>query len=264
MRRRGHKSRPQKRKTYRRAFKRKSRRPRTGPTSMRFRASGKQHQPMPDRFFTTLQVDQICHVPGSTAATGNYAFSLNMPQYPFNRNGSASGVQTVPNPQAAIGSQCPAGFSNLLANTGTNTGIYDYFRVWGAKVDVDFNTQALGDASQVCLTAINSTNSKYAGITTATAGPNSISKAITSSRGSARLSKYFSLPRIQGLSKSAYGSFSTLNFGSWNNAPGNEILAHILWATQDGNDNAAAIGLTVKVKYYVEFFGRVDIGLLDT
>jgi len=231
---------------------------------MRFRASGKLHQPMPDRFFTTLQVDQVCHVASNTGQTGNYAFSLNMPQYPFNRNGSASGVTTVPNPQTTISTQCPAGFSNLLDNTGTNTGIYNYFRVWGAKVDVSYNTQGLGDSSQVCLTAINSTSAKYTSIVTATAGPNSVSKSITSSRGSARLSKYFSLPRLQGLSKSSYGSFSELTFGSWSTPPQNEVLAHILWATQDGANNATPIGLTVKVKYYVEFFGRVDIGLLDT
>jgi len=260
----------------RRAFRKKNfrkrpfrrfnkRRQRATTSSLTFRRSNLTHQPWPDRYFTTLMVENFGYYGTSTGQSDYFGMALNILPYPFNTVGGIT--NKLPNPKVATNSCDPAGLENLLYNSATNTGLWLNYRVWGATVRINCQPQATGDALQFGIAPVVTASANYGSLQTLSQGPNSkwiVCTANNTARGNTII-KHFSIPQILGISKRAYGTPATATYGTYGTAPSsaNQVFAQVFYNTQDESTNSGPIGFSVSIKYHVEFWGRTDTAIID-
>jgi len=230
---------------------------------MVFRPSARLRQPLPDRLFTTVFLDNSGNIGTASALENIFGFLINGPVFPLNHTGGAA---TVPNPSTAVGAICPKGLANLLYNSGTGTGLYEYVRIWKVMVRITVTPQAAADAMQICLapTVGAATFGTFQGLADS---PESRT-IMVSPYGNARsntVTRSWSLPQITGVPKREYSAFSSETFATFASpTPITPVYGYFGYQCPTGTTSTTAnCSWLIQLRYVCEFFGRVDSALLD-
>lgn len=261
----------------RRPYKGRRARGLKGPTELTFRLGKQIHQPLPDRFFTWLTLNQSGYVTGAATPLSCFEFGLNSVCYPFNFN-----INALPNPIIALGACAFTGLNNILYNSVTGTGLYENFRVWRAKVAVTWLPQALGDTSQAVMVPlvptasvgggiiVNTYGGTSAGIMQAGQSPRVINKPIQSGAPVKTNTLYgnYSIPELMGMpsdkfaaDQSSFGQYGT-GAPSTGGGPSTTISLYSAIRSLDQANFGQPVGIEVRLEYFVEFFRRTDKRLL--
>jgi hypothetical protein len=215
-------------------------------------------QLVPDRFMTWLDISNNAFI-AAGQAFGRYGFGLNIITLPFSQNG---GNSVFPNLSVVAGTAQPNGLKNLLYNSGTSTGLYNFYRVW--KVHVSVTAVPLGTHDSIVLVAnpINA-NGDYGSCTTAMQGPNA--KVIVATNSTPKtVSSSYDVPALMGILKSDYASLTPNTTGSFATTPASYLFCQITAQTVSNEDLAYNLGLVINIRYQVEFLQRADVVLLDS
>jgi len=208
-------------------------------------------------------MSEIGHYAAAAGAFGHWVFCIGTPVHPFN---NIDGDTAIPNPLVATATQSPAGLQNLLYNATTNTGLYNYFRVWKAAVRINCQPTNGADGTVCVMSPLTTTSAPpFANVINAQDSPGSVVRVCTQANPTAAntLQKVFDLSAILGLTPSEYGAFSASTYGSYGNLPADTVYVAVTSNTQNNNAYNAVCGFEVKIVYDVEFFQRTDTVLLD-
>jgi len=230
-------------------------------TTMRFKASYLTRQPVPDRYFTWLNLENDGHINAGITSTA-WAFSLNNPLFPLNNaGGTATGL---PNPAVAIATQNPTGISNMLVNANTGTGLWNSVRVWRVYAEVRF-IPASTDIVELCLVPVFGASNHYTAIEAAASSPNASRCAINQGTGAMSNQSCkvdWSIPALLGIPPSVYAADSN-NAVIPGSTPDGPLFGQVLMRNLLGGADAAAGAFTVRLRYHCEFFNRSDVPLLE-
>jgi hypothetical protein len=233
-----------------------------GMTRLSF-ISGPRHQPIPDRYFCTLEVSELGHIASAAAAATNWVFPLSAIAHPFNQ---VNGGNAIPNPLVAVATLSPAGLQNLLYNTTTSTGLWTFYRVWRTHYEVNTQPTNAADSTVTVVSPVQTTSTPpFANILTAQDSPGS-QMAICTQANPTRKNTVIgnvSIPGVLGLTEAGYSAMTTNTYGSYTNVPVEAVYALVTQSTMNDAVYAAQCGLHVTVRYDVEFFNRADVELLD-
>lgn len=217
-------------------------------------------QPVPDRYFTWLVIENSGHYNLGSAADQDIMLGLSQLPQPFSATG---GVGTgLLNAKASINSLQYTGMKNLLFNSTTGTGLWSNYRIWTTMTELTVNSTA--DTFDVGMAPVEGTGS-YPTIQQLAQAPQSVRK--TSAPGSNQLGNPLkltvSLPKVLGITKKEYGAYASNTYGVFGTPPAAPIFLQISWSNILNGVTGAATNVVVKQKAFVEFFGRVDTGLLE-
>jgi hypothetical protein len=215
------------------------------------------NQLFPDRLMTWMDCASGGIIASGSSA-GKFGLGLNILTTPFNQNG---GNSVWPSPQISDATVQPSGLKNILYNSGTNTGIYNFYRVWKVKVEVSILPQTSDDATTVCIAPVNSTGS-YGTIETIQQGPNSKYKLVNLTEFRTLRATY-DVPALMGVSKQDYGALSANTTGSFATTPSSYLFLQTTVQNAFYQNWSSNLGWNVRLKYMVEFLQRADVPLLD-
>ena len=221
-------------------------------------------RPVPDRMYTWLTLSNAGFYAAGTA-TGSAGFALNYLPFPLSQSGLLGVV--FPNPVQALNATNPAGWKNLIQNSTTNTGIYTWCRIHKAKVDLTFMPQGSGDTINVAIAPVQGTAQNYSGYWQASQGPYGRQKVCEFSVPAVSntismewdMSKLFSIP-----SKLYSGQIGTGFTNTTLPTTPLSAFANVQWRTIDSAVTSFPIGWNIKIQYLCEFWGTVDVALIDT
>lgn len=219
---------------------------------------------VPDRMYTWLTLSNVGFYASGTA-TGSASFCLNDLPFPLNSTGNL-GIN-LPNAAQAITASNPAGWKNLIQNNTTNTGLYTWARIHKCKVEFSMMPQAAGDTLAFAIAPVQGTTQSYTGYVATAQGPYGRKKIAEFSVPIAAntitiewdMAKLFSIP-------SKLYSAQLGNAFTNSTSPTNvlQAFANIQWRTLDAAVTTANVGWSIKIQFLTEFWGTVDVALIDT
>jgi hypothetical protein len=231
-------------------------------TSIHFN-TGPRHQPVPDRYFCTLEVTELGHYASAAAAYQHWVFPLSAIAHPFNQvNGDAA----IPNPLVAVASLSPAGLQNLLYNTTTSTGLWEQYRVHRCHYELNCQpTNGADDSIIVVSPCQSSSTPPFANILNAADSPGSKMRVCSQANPTAQntVKGTVDIAGVLGLTRPAYEADTTNTYGTYTNLPVETVYAFVTSTTMSDAAYTASCGLHVKLLFEVEFFQRADTALLD-
>jgi len=235
---------------------------RTTATAVSF-ISGPRHQPVPDRYFCTMEVSELGHIASAAAAATNWVFPLSAIAHPFNQ---VNGGNAIPNPLVAVATLSPAGLQNLLYNPTTNTGLWTFYRVWKAHYELSTQPSNGADDTVTVVSPVQSSATPpFANILTAQDSPGS-KMVVCSQANPTRRNMVIgtvSPPQILGITPAGYQAMTTNTYGAYVNVPVETVYAYVTQNTMSNAVYTAICPLHITVRYEVEFFNRADIELID-
>lgn len=230
-------------------------------TKMSFPFSFFCRQPLPDQFFTWLCCDMIGYA-DDTSVSGNFAFGLNILSFPFNQPGGL-GV-TLPHPFSAVNAANPAGLKNVLYNSSTSTGIWNFYRVWATQVELVSTPFSQADRVYITMAPVYENVNAYGSVITSGQAPNSMEKMVEAgvSAKENTLAALYKIPNIVGQDSRSFLA-SGAYVGSFSAAPSAPVYMNVNYATADKGTLSGNLTFSVRLRFHVEFFQRVDTALLD-
>lgn len=217
-----------------------------------FSWSGICKQPIEDSFVTDLFISiRGNYVSG--VQSGNFLFALNDIVHPFNKGGA-----TIAVPSQTIASWDPTGVQNLLYNSTTSTGIWQYFLVLACKPTVEVGV-ATTDRPIVAMAPVTGANS-YGNVDSAAIGPGAVNRLCVSGVRNV-LSSTFVCAQIAGMNDSQFMAQQGTFAGQYGAAPTYTQFVQVRFGTSENTVNA--VSFVVKIHYRVRFFQRVDTALLE-
>lgn len=232
-----------------------------GPSILKFSSSFLRKQPLPDRFFTWVFIKQQGKQ-GGNVATYSFNAALSILNAPFGQ--TAGTGNNVPTPLVANTAR-PAGLNNLLYNSVTNTGIWNNYRVWRAIVEADICPSNSGDQLNVAGAPVVGTTLAYANAVYTSQGPNGVSKDVQLSTPlKDRILRHdVSIPAMIGLSSIGYQSWGGVERTYSSTMGANDVSMQYTWETALQANTTGAVVYNIGIAFFVEFFGRQDVDLLD-
>lgn len=224
-------------------------------TKVSFPASYYCQQPLPDRYDCWLTLANTGAF-SSGAISAHWDFLANGLVKTFNKRLSV----TLPNPVLAVGTYSYNALTNLLYNSVTSTGIWENYRVWALEVIMYIQPQTNGDNSMVCAHAVQN-GTVATSLYEAQQSPSASTQDCMSGVRNV-LKLMFSIPQVIGLSAIQYASENSV-VGSFASDPANAVYVNVVQATLDNAVLTANLPFNIQLKAHVEFFGRVDVGLLN-
>lgn len=233
-------------------------------SKLSFKSARFTRQPLPDRFFTWLQLEnQGAQPAGVGSNTGTYGFAINDIVTPLNKPGPAGFA--LQNPVVALNLLNPQGLKNLLFNGSTNTGIYTQFRVWTCIAKFTFIPGSFADGANIAMAPLASAASAYTSLETLSSAPNAVTGTASNggSGASQSIEATWSMPALYGIPKTVFPAFASA-IGTAGTPPGLPLYAQIAYR-DDANQNLVNIaGTKLQVMYHVEFCNRADATLLNS
>lgn len=230
-------------------------------TLLAFTQSKVTKQPVPDRYFCYINVANNGYWPTGSGAFNSFGLQVNNPVHPFF---SAGGIgTTIPNPGVSINLSDPLGLENLLFNSVTNTGLWDFVRVW--KCEVRFTVFGNNtDAFNYVMAPIIGNGGTYSNIEGVEAAPNASKTRFVSPQTTARTTTQmeWDIPALSGTPRKNYSSVLT-NAVSFGGTPSPSIYAQLAAYNVNNVVLTARTPFDVQISFGVEFFGRHDYALLN-
>jgi len=231
-------------------------------TSISF-LTGPRHQIIPDRFFCTMECSELGHYAASAAAGQSWNFPLSCIAHPFNQVNSGA---AIPNPLVAVATLSPAGLVNLLFNSITSTGLWNFYRVWRCRYELNVQPTNGADDTIAVVSPVQGTSSPtFTNILVAQDSPGS-RKVICSQANPTRKNTVMGtvdLPGFLGISNAAYSAMTTNTYGSYTNLPVEAAFANVTTNTMSDATYTALCPIHATLRWDVEFFNRADAALLD-
>lgn len=219
---------------------------------------------VPSRLFQWMTVNEMGYLSsGAMTNRGDFNFDLNYPVTAFNSTGGTGFLL----PNSIFGtSGNPAGLKNMLLNPSTNTGLYEYGRVWRVKGQVTFVPQTNTDNLMVSVNPVTSAAAVYGNVVTARQAPYARTKVIEANTSAKANTIFFdySLPTIVGVKKSEYGAQSANTYFTYATGPNQPLYAQVTWQQLWNSNLSNAVAIEIKLRYFIEWFQRTDTSLLDT
>lgn len=237
---------------------------RTAHTRLTFSQSLNTKQPMPNRYFTWVTIENSGNfATGAGSNVGNFAFALNDCDIPFTKSGATAA--TLPNPVVALANQSPTSFRNLMFNSITVTGFYNTYRVWATRVRIHFTPGNAADTVHCFAVPVLTASATYATTTAAQSGPNTSTWTSSFGGSGQSQSKEFmhSIPDLLGIPRNLYSSYSNSNTTT-GGTPTDKVFLQCGYIDDANNPLTAVLGVRVEVSYHCEFFAREDTHLTTT
>lgn len=192
---------------------------------------------VPDRMFTKLKynVNQVVDA-NPLAPTVRWTFVGN----------------SLFDPEQAVGGNQPLGFDQWAA-------FYNDYRVHAAHISVNIMSASNASGSFVKAVLFPSLSAVPGNITASTEQPYSKRGYIAYAPGMNKLTLNSKMQskKLFGVKSIAYSdTFSSL----FNSSPSDLWYWHVQFASVNGIDNIVGLYMDVKITYYAEFFGRVELG----
>jgi len=235
----------------------------TTVSKLDFKLSKFTKQIVPDRFFTWLTIENQGNTgSGAGSNTGTFGFALNDLVVPFNKPGPVA--ITLPNPVQAINVWQEQGLKNLLFNTGTNTGLYNNYRVWTAIANVTFTLAPTDAEMNIVVLPLSQAAVAYANPEAMAAAPNSVVRSCTNggTGASCTATLVAGHPALSGVPKNLFPSYAPA-LANFTAGPGLPMFFQVGWRTGINAALTTAAGIKIVIQYKVEFCNRVDSGLLQ-
>lgn len=228
---------------------------------IRYKSSFVTGQPMPDRFFTWLKIENTGNIPAGDGPAFNFGFSLNWPVFPFN---SPGGVAVIPpNLLIAANALNPTALENFLYNSVTNTGFYNFGRVWSVVVELQIVSQNAADMIDTVIVPVTGVLATYGDVARAASAPNASRSKVSAgySANNKVVKSTWSIPALVGISPALYASSTSTNAFQFIVSPSPQCFCEALLYNMDASPVNNPLTYVLKVHYHIEFFGRHDYNL---
>lgn len=226
-------------------------------TSLSFPSSKLTGQPLPDRYFTWLTVEQHgTQALGSTG--GSFAFAINDIVAPFSKSGAVAA--SVPGPFVANNTLQPTGLKNLIFNAAVGSGIYQNFRVWAVVLSVTPIINNAGDDIHVAIAPLINNGAAFSSFTSLAQGVGARCKTINSEGNMVpnnTLFASYSMPAMRGMPPNLFAADS-ISVGSFTATPSINSFVQVQWQSALNAVTVGPVSWRIRMKFLVEFTGRVD------
>lgn len=216
--------------------------------------------PVPDSYKTWLTTELLGHYNAASAGS-IWAFAVNGIILPFNNTGGTGAG--VPNPNTALNAISPMGARNLLFNSGSGTGLYLNYRVWRTQLNISVVPEVFGDVTLLAIAPITDATRSYASSQVVAQAPNSANTLITAGAATKTnsLTANWSMPALLGVKPAEYATLAGASAFQYASTP--TVYSAVSVTPTVGGTFDATININIKMMQLVEFFGPVNVAMID-
>lgn len=217
-------------------------------------------QPIPDNYWTWLTVQGDGYA-ASGVGSASFSFAINNPVLPFNNTGAGG---AFPNPSVANNANNPTGLQNLIYNSSTATGLWQYGRVWRTRVTVTPMVSNTADQIQVAMAPLTGTVNTYSTYAALAASPNSATRdsQMNMAPKDGQLTEDWDIPAIVGIKKQLYDAQAGAYSFQYATVPTSQVFAQVYMTEGTQQNTTGRVVFRIVIQYYIQFFQRIDTLLL--